>query len=227
VPAEIKKRKMKKVLFVALAFAGIFTAADNANAQAVKIGVFDIDLAVQNMPGYRRVDSLLAIYQQDSLRSEYDFAVKEYNRLDSNYKADSAAKKSATVLNYQRDQRSQVATTIVYWQQIAQQKTEQKRNELAAPLFQRVIEAYQRVLQTNKYLVVLKPGAYEYGSNPDNVFEKVFRELKLPVPDQLRSPSQQEQQAPGAQQPGVAPATRPAGAAVTRPGGARPAAKKQ
>ena len=70
---------MKKVLFVMLAFAGSFIAADNANAQAgAKVGVFDIDLAVQGMPGYRRVDSLLAIYQQDSLRGDYDFAVKEY-----------------------------------------------------------------------------------------------------------------------------------------------------
>jgi hypothetical protein len=57
------------------------------------------------MPGYRAVDSLLGIYEQDSLRGEYEFAVKEYNRLDSTYKADSAAKKAATVLNYQKDQR--------------------------------------------------------------------------------------------------------------------------
>ncbi|MEJ7682614.1 MAG: hypothetical protein WKG06_33110 [Segetibacter sp.] len=72
---------MKKVLFVVLAFAGSFLTVNDANAQAgAKIGVFDIDLMVQNMPGYRRVDSLLALYQQDSLRGEYDFAVKEYNQ---------------------------------------------------------------------------------------------------------------------------------------------------
>ncbi len=208
---------MKKVLFVVLTFAGSFIAANNANAQAGgKIGVFDIDAAVNNMPGYRRVDSLLGLYQQDSLRGEYDFAVKEYNRLDSNYKADSAAKKSATVLNYQKDQRSQVATTIVYWQQIAQRKMDEKRQELASPLYERVLGAYQKVLQANKYLVVLKPGAYELGSNVDNVFEKVFREMKLPVPEGLRSPSPQDQQ------PGAQAATPPA-----RSGGtARPATRK-
>jgi len=212
---------MKKVLFVVLAFAATFITANDSNAQAGKIGVFDIDIAVQGMPGYRRVDSLLALYQQDSLRSEYDFAVKEYNRLDSNYKVDSAAKKSATVLNYQKDQRSQVATTIVYWQQISQQKTEQKRQELAAPLFEKVLGAYQKVLQANSYLVVLKPGAYELGSKVDNVFEKVFREMKLPVPEQLRTPTAatQEQQ-PGGQQPAGA-ATRPA-AGATRPAPKKP-----
>lgn len=203
-----------------LAVAGSFIA-NNADAQAgAKVGVFDIDIAVSNMPGYRRVDSLLSLYQQDSLRGEYDFAVREYNRLDSNYKADSAAKKSATVLNYQKEQRQQVATTIVYWQQIAQQKTEQKRQELAAPLFEKVLGAYSKVLQANNYLVVLKPGAYEMGSKVDNVFEKVFREMKLPVPEQLRS--QGPGQEPAAAQPSAptAPSTRPG--ATTRPGTKKP-----
>ncbi len=213
---KLKKRKMKKVLFVVLAFAGSFIAENNVNAQAGgKIGVFDIDAAVQQMPGYRRVDSLLALYQQDSLRGEYDFAVKEYNRLDSNYKADSAAKKSATVLNYQKDQRSQVATTIVYWQQISQQKLEQKRQELAAPLIEKVLGAYQKVLQANNYLVVLKPGAYEMGSRVENVFEKVFRELKLPVPEQLRSQGPAQDQQPGAPQSAAPPAR--SGATRTAP----------
>lgn len=204
---------MKKVLFVVLTFAISFITDNKANAQAGgKIGVFDIDVAVTNMPGYRRVDSLLALYQQDSLRSEYDFAVKEYNRLDSNYKKDSAAKKSATVLNYQRDQRSQVATTIVYWQQISQQKTEQKRQELAAPLIERVVRAYEKVLQANNYLIVMKPGAYEYGSKVDNVFEKVFKEMQLPVPDQFKTP--QQQAAP--QQRSQSSATPPARSGATR-----------
>jgi len=198
-----------------LAFAGMFFSANDVSAQAAggagaKIGVFDIDIAVSNMPGYRTVDSMLAIYQQDSLRGEYDFAVKEYNRLDSTYKADSAAKKATTVLNYQKDQRSQIATTIIYWQQISQQKTEQKRQELAAPMYEKVLGAYSKVLQANNYLVVLKPGAYEMGSKVDNVFEKVFRELKVPVPEQLRSQGNAQDQQPGAQP--SAPANRPGGA---------------
>ena len=178
---------MKKVLFVILAFAGIIMT-NETNAQGTpKIGVFDIDIMVQAMPGYRTVDSMLQIYQQDSLRSEYEFAVKEYNRLDSTYKADSAAKKSASVLNYQKDQRSQIATTIVYWQQISQQKSEQKRQEMAAPMYEKVLGAYSKVLQGTNYLVILKPGSYEMGSKVENVFEKVAKELKINLPDQLKS----------------------------------------
>lgn len=200
-----------------LAFAGTFLAANTANAQAgaAKVGVFDVDIMVRAMPGYRNVDSLVGIYEQDSLRGEYEFAVKEYNRLDSTYKADSAAKKATSVLKYQQDQRSQLATTIIYWQQISQQKTEQKRQELAAPLYEKVLGAYSKVLQANNYLVVLKPGAYEMGSKVENVFEKVFRELKVPVPEQLRSQGGAQDGSAGGGAQG-APARPNAGAA--RPG---------
>jgi len=203
-----KKKKMKKVLFVLLAVAGsIF--ANTADAQS-KVGVFDIDIMVQAMPGYRAVDSMLAIYEQDSLRADYDFAVREYNRLDSTYKADSAAKKAASVLNYIKDQRTQFASTIIYWQQISQQKGEAKRQQLAAGLYDKVLGAYQKVLQTNNYLVVLKPGAYELGSRVENVFEKVAAELKITLPDQLRSQGPPEGQSGAAQPKANTPAPKAA-----------------
>lgn len=199
---------MKKVLFGMLAFAATMFTANDVSAQ-VKIGVFDVDIMVQAMPGYRTVDSLVGLYEQDSLRGDYEFAVREYNRLDSTYKADSAAKKPASVLNYVKDQRTQFATTLIYWQQIAQQRSEGKRQELAGPMYEKVLTAYQKVLQANNYLVVLKPGAYEMGSKVENVFEKVAKELKITLPEQLRS------QGPPAEEP--KPAT----------GGAKPAPKKQ
>jgi len=206
---------MKKVLFVMLAFASTFLTVNTASAQAApKIGVFDIDIMVRQMPGYRAVDSLVAMYEQDSLRGEYEFAVKEYNRLDSTYKADSTAGKAATVLNYQKDQRSNIATTIIYWQQISQQKSEQKRQELAGPMYEQILGAYSKVLQTNNYLVILKPGAYEMGSKVENVFEKVAKELKITLPEGLRSQGPEDEQ-PAATQPKAA-----------KPAAAKPAPKK-
>ena len=196
-----KQKEMKKVLFVVLAFAGLLFAGNSVNAQTAKIGVFDVDIMVQAMPGYRAVDSMLQIYEQDSLRGEYDFAMREYNRLDSTYKSDSAAKAPASVLNYVKQQRNEIATTIIYWQQISQQKTEGKRQELAGPLFEKVLGAYSKVLQANNYLVVLKPGAYEMGSKVENVFEKVAKELGIKLPDQLRSQEPQAEAAPEAKKP--------------------------
>lgn len=209
---------MRKVLFVMLAVAGSFFAS-NTNAQ--KIGVFDLDIMVQAMPGYRSIDSMLQIYQQDSLRADYEFAVREYNRLDSTYKLDSAAKKPASVLNYIKDQRTQFASTIVYWQQISQQKGEAKRQQLAGPLYDKILPAYQKVLAENKYIVVLKPGAYEIGSPVENVFEKVAKELKINLPDELRSQGAPPQQSAnsGAQVQPSRPATRPS---TTKPAPKKP-----
>lgn len=205
---------MKKVLFVVLAFAGMLLAGNDVKAQVQKVGVFDLDVMVQAMPGYRGVDSLLQIYQQDSLKGEYDFAMREYNRLDSTYKSDSAKKAPASVLNYVKQQRNEIATTIIYWQQISQQKTEGKRQELAGPIYERIIPAYQKILRENSYLVVLKPDAIEFlgSSKIDNIFEKVFKELKLPVPEGLRSAGAQQEAPSGAsaQKPAAGGTARPA-----------------
>lgn len=203
---------MKKVLFVVLAFAGLLFAGNSVNAQAVKIGVFDVDIMVQAMPGYRAVDSMLQIYEQDSLKGEYDFAMREYNRLDSTYKSDSAAKAPASVLNYVKQQKNEIATTIIYWQQISQQKTQGKRQELAGPLFEKILAAYSKVLQANNYLVVLKPGSYEMGSKVENVFEKVAKELGIKLPDELRSqgPPEGQPAQTNTQAPANKPATKPA-----------------
>jgi Skp family chaperone for outer membrane proteins len=207
---KTKMKKMKKVLFVVLAIAGSVFAGNKASAQQ-KIGVFDLDIMVsQAMPQYRAVDSLVQVYERDSLALEYDYALKEYNRLDSSYKKDSADKKPVSVLNYIKQQKNEIATTLIYWQQISQQKSGQRRQILAGPLYERVAAAYQKVLQTNQYLVVLKPEAIEFMGSPkvENIFEKVAKEMKITLPDQLRSsaPEQGEQQ----QQPGNrAPTTKP------------------
>lgn len=178
---------MKKILLVVLMVAAAFFMGNNAQAQQVKFGVFDIDIMVQAMPGYNIVDSLTQVYEQDSLRAEYEYSVKEYNRLDSTYKADSASKAPASVLNYVKDQRARVATQIIYWQQISQQKSEQKRQTLAGPLYEAVITAYSKVLKAKNYTLVLKPNSYEIGSNVENVFEFVAKELKIELPPQLKS----------------------------------------
>jgi Skp family chaperone for outer membrane proteins len=199
---------MKKVVFALLIIAAGVFSGNSVNAQG-KVGVFDVDIMLQAMPGYRAVDSMLQIYERDSLSREYDFAVREYNRLDSTYKKDSANKAPASVLNYVKEQRTQVATTIIYWQQIAQQKVEGKRQDLAGPLYDRILTAYDKVLKTNNYLVVLKPGAFEMGSKVENVFEKVAAELKIQLPDQLRSAPAQEPAPANKPATGTRPTTTP------------------
>lgn len=204
---------MKKILLVVLVLV-VTTASINVQAQtqpAFKIGVFDIDLMVQAMPGYRAVDSALQIYERDSLSGEYEFAQKEYQRLDSTYKADSAKGQPKSVLEYIAKQRNEFAITLVYWQQIAQNKMEQKRGELAQGLFEKVFEAYRKVLDKNKYVLILKPNTYELGSNVDNVFALVAKELKIQLPPELGGGMEIPEEKPAPQEKKPATPNKPAG----------------
>ena len=181
---------MKKILLSIFSFVAFLLAAENTKAQALKVGVFDIDLMVQAMPGYRIVDSLVQVYEVDSLGAEYQIYTSEYNRLDSTYKLDSAlfaaGKKTKVMFDYTTEARRKMGLNLVYWQQIAQNKSNNKRSQVAQPLYQVVINAYKKILDKKKYTLILKPQTYEAGFAIDNIFLSVARELQLKeLPQQL------------------------------------------
>ena len=140
---------MKKLLFSLFAAILFLTAPGQANAQ-FKVAVFDIDLMVQAMPGYHIVDSLVQIYETDSLGAEHEWYQLEYRRLDSTYKADSIlvaqGKKQKNMLDMVAADRQKMAINLVYWQQIGQNKSDAKRRQLAQPLYAVVASAYQKML---------------------------------------------------------------------------------
>lgn len=174
---------MKKILFFFLLLTGFVFTGKNAEAQQLKVGVFDLDLMVQAMPGYREVDSLVTIYEKDSLNAEYQYYMNEYTRLDSTYKSDSVlvsqGKKLKTLLDMTASDRQKIAMNLIYWQQISQNKSNNKRGQLAQPLYNVVVGAYKKILAAKKYTLVLKPNSYEMGFPIDNIFISVAKELKL------------------------------------------------
>jgi Skp family chaperone for outer membrane proteins len=174
---------MKKILLFPFSLLILILAGENIKAQTLKVGVFDIDLMVQAMPGYHLVDSLVQIYEADSLAVELQYYQMEFQRLDSTYKADSAlvatGKKLKALLDFTVEQRRKIGLNLVYWQQIAQNKSNNKRSELAQPLYAAVANAYKKILDKKKYTLILKPQTYEAGFAIDNIFLSVARELKL------------------------------------------------
>jgi len=174
---------MKKVLSFAFIFAVSLLLSMNARSQTLKVGVFDIGIMVQAMPGYPIVDSLMEIYDRDSLGSLREYYESEYQRLDSTYKSDSAqvaaGKKSKAILDMVYADRQKAMINIIYWQQIAQNKSNEKRSVLSQGIYNLVVNAYKKVLARKKYTLVLKPQTYEGGFKIDNIFIAVARELKL------------------------------------------------
>ena len=192
---------MKKFVFIFILTALFSAEKVHAQQTALKIGVFDIDLMVQAMPGYKIVDSLVQVYNSDSLSAEYEIYQNEFHRLDSTFKADSAARKSAAVLNYTSNQRREVGMNIVYWQQIAQQKSDNRRAALAQPLVIAVANAYKKVLAARKYTLILKPNTYELGSVVENVFPFVAKELNVQLPAELGGGAPVTENKPAAKTP--------------------------
>ena len=179
---------MKQVFLAAVCITALcfgFKSSYAQTAPAFKIGVFDIDLMVRALPEYRAIDSLTQIFERDTLGSEYQIYQAEYQRLDSTYKSDSAAKKPQAVLDYTANQRQQMMFNLVYWQQIAQQKSDQYRGQLSTPLYQRVATAYKKVLATRKYNLILKPDSYEVGFPIENMFPLVAKEMNVTLPPGL------------------------------------------
>ena len=172
---------MKKRFFSLFAVALFFTASGHVNAQ-FKVAVFDIDLMVQAMPGYNIVDSLVQIYETDSLGAEHEYYQLEYRRLDSTYKADSVlvsqGKKQKTMLDLVAADRQKMAINLIYWQQIGQNKSETKRRQLSQPLYAVVANAYQKIISKKKYSLILKPNTFELGFPVDNLFYLCGKRIK-------------------------------------------------
>ena len=174
---------MKKLLSFVFILTVSLLLSMNVRSQTLKVGVFDIAIMVQAMPGYPVVDSLMEIYDRDSLGSLREYYESEYQRLDSTYKADSAlvaaGKKSKAILDMVSADRQKAMINILYWQQIAQNKSNEKRSVLSQGIYNLVVNAYKKVLARKKYTLVLKPQTYEGGFKIDNIFIAVARELKL------------------------------------------------
>ncbi len=179
---------MKQVLLAAICVTALCFGFKTSNAQApaYKVGVFDLDIMVQALPEYRGVDSLVQVYERDSLGAEYQVYLSEYQRLDSTLHNDSLkGNVPKTVMDYNSQQKQQMAMNLVYWQQIAQNKENQYRAQLLQPSYQRILVAYKKVLAVKKYDLILKPDSYELGSKVENMFPLVAKEMNITLPQGL------------------------------------------
>lgn len=178
---------MKKFLFVCVAFAISLLSTKTTSAQSVKIGYFDEQSILVAMPGISKVDSLLSIYQRDSIGVEYQYRYSEYLRKDSTYKKDSATM-AAKAREIAENELNQAKSTLMNWQQIAQQMYQNKTEQLVAPFRQQIYEALNQIVTDLKYTYVLNQSALNEGITPpllDNLTIRVAMKLKLPLPKNL------------------------------------------
>lgn len=177
---------MKKLLFVCVAIAASFLFSNQASAQ-VKIGYFDEQSVLGLMPGIQKVDTLLASFQQDSLKAEYDYTYGMFMRQDSIFKKDSATMPPKARDLATRDLNN-LKIKLIRWQDYSNNLQEQKKEELLAPFMKKIVEALHEVVAEQKYAFVLRQDALSpYVQQPllDNLTIRVAMKLKLPIPKEL------------------------------------------
>jgi outer membrane protein len=170
---------MKKLKLFLLA-AALITAGSTI-AQS-KIGYIRVDDMVSLMPEIPKIDSLLKIYQTDSLAEEYSSLVQLYQFKDSVYR-DSLKTKPAV-----RKQIEEELPGLIYqiqnWQSISQQAFENKQGQLLQPVYKKVYDAIRAVAKEKGYTHVLSKDVFLVAPEGDDMLAAVATKLKVKLPPQ-------------------------------------------
>lgn len=175
--------KKLKALVVAACFLAIGTAA---TAQT-KIAYISVDQVVGLMPATAKIDSLVRKYGIDSIQPEYTRLISQYQWKDSMYRDSVHTPKSV------REEIAKELPGYIYqiqnWNQIEQQATEAKQNELLAPIYKEVYEAIKVVAKEKGYSHVFARESLIVMPDADNLFTAVTTKLKIKVPPQAQGPA--------------------------------------
>lgn len=176
---------MKAAFLVGLGF----MASHSAHAQTApnKFGYFDLDYMVSLMPGVERVDSLLQVFQRDSLNPEYQYELEELQRNDSTLKADSA-KMPARLYQQRQQEQAQRFYKLQNWQQYSQQVMQAKQAELLEPTYKKVFDAYKKVKEEGKYTYIFKQDSLFDAPPGDNLVPLVAKKLGVKLPANAEQP---------------------------------------
>lgn len=173
--------KKLKVFVVVL---GLLVAG-SVSAQ-VKIGYISVDNMVGLMPETAKVDTLLQQYQTDSLQPRYNYTLSEYLRKDSIVNGKDSLKTPAAVRAQIREEMQNSAYELQNWQSIAQQATENKQNELLAPIYKKVLDAIKAVAKEKGYTHIFNKEAFLVAPDADDILPLVAQKLKVKLPPQIQ-----------------------------------------
>lgn len=173
----MKKLLVGAALMLGLSFAGNAQTA----AQPIKIGYFDLEAMISMMPGTEKIDSLMQIYVRDSINTEYDFRVEEFNKNDSTLKADSA-KIPAKLFQERKAKLFQEFYLLQNWQEYSQQMYQAHQQQLVSPYAQKAIDAFKKVVAEGKYTHVFKADSFYEAPPADNLVPLVAKKLGITMP---------------------------------------------
>ncbi|HVF81827.1 MAG TPA: OmpH family outer membrane protein [Flavisolibacter sp.] len=155
-----------------------------SNVQGQKAGYMNIDQMLSIMPEVGKIDTLLKKFQTDSLNTEFQGLVQDYNYKDSMLNKSDTSKMPATVKRQYRQDLESIAYQVQNWQQISQNVMQSKQQELLAPIYQKIYTAINQVAKENGYAYVYKEEALIVAPPADNMLPLVAKKLNVKLPTQ-------------------------------------------
>jgi outer membrane protein len=164
---------MKRVLFLGMMFMAL-ASAGTLNAQT-KIAYVSLDEVVQLMPEYKKAMSEMAQFDS-ALQINYAETVRELNRQDSIFKADST-KWSNAIRTANREKMKKLLVDLQGFEGSYQQQMQQKQEELMTPVAQKANGLIAEVAKASGYGYVLRKEALIVQPDGDDLLPAIRKKL--------------------------------------------------
>lgn len=177
---------MRKILVSVAIASALLLASKNKVAAQNKFGYFDIDCAISLMPGIGPVDTLLTAYERDSLGQQYQTLLKEYMVYDSLLRVRNCGiGRKTNEMKKENEKIFHISHLLKNWMQYSQQAMQARYQQLRQPFYDKVIVAYQEVMDEGKYTYVFKRDALLHAPQSDNLIIAVIKKLGIKVTDEM------------------------------------------
>lgn len=168
---------MKKITAIIVLAVGLFTGSVQAQN---KTGYIRVDDMVYLMPEIKKIDTLLTIFQNDSLPRTYSYLLSQYQRNDSI--ANDSIGQPMVVRQSASKQRADFLEDLQNWQSTAQQMFEAKQNSLLQPIYAKVMAAINEVAKEKGYSYIYSREALIVAPPGDDIIALVAAKLKVTLP---------------------------------------------
>ena len=165
---------MKQILSLGLVMIALVAFNPFLNAQN-KTGYVSIDEVVQLMPDYKKATAEMAQFDS-ALQINYGETLKELNRQDSMFKADSVKMTMATK-TAKKEQMKKLLVELQGYEQNYQQQMQQKQEELMAPVAQKANQLIADVAKANGYTYVFRKEALVVSPEGDDILPLIKKKL--------------------------------------------------
>ncbi len=149
---------MRKFIFTAFIILSFF--ASHYCAAQTKIGYFNPDEMMSYMPEKPGIDTLLAIYQRDSVITAYTTVLREYQYKDSMLTQADTSHTPKSVLAEYRTTVNMLGYELRNWQTLSNQAIRAKAQKLYAPVYNKIDNALNEVAKEKGYKYVLEKDVF-------------------------------------------------------------------